>query len=98
MITRANHVPLSPLSFLARARRAFADKVAVVDADGTEVSYAQLGQDCDAMAGGPPASGSRPRGPAAGPGARRCRVRSGTRHGWLAGTAAVSSRPPTRMP
>ena len=60
MITRANHVPLSPLSFLARARRAFADKVAVVDADGTEVSYAQLGQDCDAMAGALRASGIGP--------------------------------------
>jgi fatty-acyl-CoA synthase len=57
VITRANHVPLSPLSFLARARRAFAGKVAVVDADGTEVSYARLGQDCDALAGALRASG-----------------------------------------
>jgi fatty-acyl-CoA synthase len=47
----ANRVPLSPLSFLARARRAFASKVAAVDADGTEVSYAELGDDCQAMAG-----------------------------------------------
>jgi hypothetical protein len=38
----ANSVPLSPLSFLARARRAFASKVAAVDADGYEVSYARI--------------------------------------------------------
>jgi fatty-acyl-CoA synthase len=47
----ANRVPLSPLTFLARARRAFASKVAAVDADGYEVSYAELGDDCQAMAG-----------------------------------------------
>ena len=35
MISAANHVPLSPLSFLARARRAFPAKVAVVDDDET---------------------------------------------------------------
>jgi fatty-acyl-CoA synthase len=51
VISEANRVPLSPVTFLARARRAFADKIAVVDVDGSEVSYAQLGQDCDAMAG-----------------------------------------------
>jgi len=34
MMSQAHHVPLSPLSFLARARRAFGDKAAVVDADG----------------------------------------------------------------
>jgi fatty-acyl-CoA synthase len=60
MISPANHVPLSPLSFLARARRAFAGKVAVVDADGAEVSYATLGRDCDAMAGALRACGVRP--------------------------------------
>jgi len=60
MISPANHVPLSPLSFLARARRAFAAKVAVVDADGAEVSYAALGRDCDAMAGALRACGVRP--------------------------------------
>jgi 3-(methylthio)propionyl---CoA ligase len=60
MISPANHVPLSPLSFLARARRAFAGKVAVVDADGAEVSYAALGRDCDAMAGALRACGVRP--------------------------------------
>jgi len=49
MISPANHVPLSPLSFLARARRAFAGQVAVVDTDGAEVSYLELGRDCDAM-------------------------------------------------
>ena len=47
----ANSVPLSPLSFLARARRAFASKVAAVDDDGYEVSYAELANDCQAMAG-----------------------------------------------
>jgi fatty-acyl-CoA synthase len=60
MISAANHVPLSPLSFLARARRAFPDKVAVVDADETPVSYAELGRDCDALAGALRASGVRP--------------------------------------
>jgi fatty-acyl-CoA synthase len=59
-MSQANQVPLSPLSFLARARRAFAAKVAVVDADGTEVSYAELGRDADAMAGALRACGIRP--------------------------------------
>ena len=56
----ANHVPLSPLTFLARARRAFPGKVAVVDGDGTEVSYETLGRDADAMAGALRAGGIRP--------------------------------------
>jgi len=60
MMSQANHVPLSPLSFLARARRAFAGKLAVVDADGTEVSYGELGRDCDAMAAALRAGGIRP--------------------------------------
>jgi fatty-acyl-CoA synthase len=60
MMNQANQVPLSPLSFLARARRAFAAKVAVVDADGTEVSYAELGHDADAMAAALRAYGIRP--------------------------------------
>ena len=51
MISPANHVPLSPLSFLARAQRVFPEKVAVVDGDGTPVSYAEFGSDCDALAG-----------------------------------------------
>jgi fatty-acyl-CoA synthase len=55
----ANHVPLSPLSFLARARRAFPDRIAVVDTDGTEVTYARLGADCDALAGAVRAAGVR---------------------------------------
>jgi fatty-acyl-CoA synthase len=59
-MSQANQVPLSPLSFLARARRAFAAKVAVVDADGAEVSYAELGRDADAMAGALRACGIRP--------------------------------------
>ncbi|HTT52180.1 MAG TPA: AMP-binding protein [Streptosporangiaceae bacterium] len=59
-MSQANQVPLSPLSFLARARRAFADRVAVVDGDGTEVSYAGLGRDCDALARAVRASGVRP--------------------------------------
>jgi fatty-acyl-CoA synthase len=50
-MNEANHVPLSPLSFLARARRAFASNIAAVDVDGGEVSYAELGRDCDAIAG-----------------------------------------------
>ena len=56
----ANHVPLSPLTFLSRARRAFPGKVAVVDGDGTEVSYETLGRDGDAMAGALRAGGIRP--------------------------------------
>ena len=60
MISAANHVPLSPLSFLARARRAFPAKVAVVDDDETAVSYAELGRDCDALAGALRADGVRP--------------------------------------
>jgi fatty-acyl-CoA synthase len=60
VISRANHVPLTPLGFLDRARRVFAGKTAVVDADGTEVSYAELGRDCDALAGALRAGGVRP--------------------------------------
>jgi fatty-acyl-CoA synthase len=55
----ANHVPLSPLSFLARARQAFGGKVAVVDGDGTEISYETLASDCEAMAGALLADGIR---------------------------------------
>ncbi len=60
MISAANHVPLTPLSFLARARRAFPDKNAVIDTDETPVSYAELGRDCDALAGALRAAGVRP--------------------------------------
>jgi len=60
VISRANHVPLSPLGFLDRARRVFAGKVAVVDPGGTEISYAELGRDCDALAGALRASGVQP--------------------------------------
>jgi fatty-acyl-CoA synthase len=60
MMSQPNQVPLSPLSFLARARRAFAAKVAVADADGAEVSYAELGRDADAMAAALRACGIRP--------------------------------------
>lgn len=59
-MSEANHVPLSPLSFLERARRAFAGKIAVVGADGGEVSYGELGRDCDAMAAALRAGGVRP--------------------------------------
>jgi fatty-acyl-CoA synthase len=60
VLDAANHVPLSPLSFLARARRAFPDRPAVVDVDGTEVTYAQLAADCDALAGAVRAAGVQP--------------------------------------
>jgi fatty-acyl-CoA synthase len=60
VISRANHVPLSPLGFLDRARRVFAGKVAVVDVDATEISYAELGRDCDALAGALRAGGVQP--------------------------------------
>jgi len=59
VISPANHVPLSPLSFLARARRVFPGKVAVIDGDGTPVSYAELGRDCDTLAGALRADGGR---------------------------------------
>jgi fatty-acyl-CoA synthase len=55
----ANYVPLSPVSFLARARRAFARKIAAVDIDGAEVSYADLAGAADAMAGALRAGGMR---------------------------------------
>jgi fatty-acyl-CoA synthase len=55
----ANRVPLSPLTFLARARRAYADKTAVVDHDGTEVSYREFAADADALAGALRGSGLR---------------------------------------
>jgi fatty-acyl-CoA synthase len=58
-MTLANHVPLSPLSFLARARRAFPGKTAVVDGDGAAISYETLGRTCDAMAGALRAHGIR---------------------------------------
>jgi fatty-acyl-CoA synthase len=60
MISAANHVPLTPLTFLERARRAFPAKAAVVEPDGMTVSYATLGQDCDAMAGALRGNGVRP--------------------------------------
>ncbi len=60
MISAANHVPLTPLSFLARSRRAFPDKNAVIDTDETPVTYAELGRDCDALAGALRAAGVRP--------------------------------------
>ena len=59
-LSLANHVPLSPLTFLARACRAFPGKIAVIDGDGTEVSYETLGRDCAAMAGALRAGGIRP--------------------------------------
>jgi fatty-acyl-CoA synthase len=60
MISAANHVPLTPLTFLERARRAFLAKAAVIESDGTAVSYAELGRDCDTMAGALRAHGVRP--------------------------------------
>jgi len=60
VIGEANNVPLSPLAFLARARRVHPGKAGVVDTDGTEVSYAELGRDCDAMAGALRADGVQP--------------------------------------
>jgi fatty-acyl-CoA synthase len=60
VLSDANYVPLSPISFLRRARRAFGDKVAVVDGDGTEVSYESLAMDGDALAAALRAGGIRP--------------------------------------
>ena len=60
MINDANHVPLSPISFLARARRAFPARTAVIDGDGSEVCYADLAADCDALAGALRTDGVRP--------------------------------------
>jgi fatty-acyl-CoA synthase len=59
MINAANRAPLTPLSFLTRARRAYPDKPAVVEGDGTTVTYAELGHDCDTMAGALRAGGLR---------------------------------------
>jgi fatty-acyl-CoA synthase len=58
-LSTANHVPLTPLSFLERVRLAYPDKLAVVEAGGTTVSYAELSRDCDTMAGALRASGIR---------------------------------------
>jgi 3-(methylthio)propionyl---CoA ligase len=55
----ANQVPLSPLTFLDRARRVYGAKTAVIDVDGTGLTYAALGRDCDAMAGALRGSGVR---------------------------------------
>jgi fatty-acyl-CoA synthase len=60
VINDANHVPLSPLTFLARARRAFPTKTALIDSDGSEVSYGYLAADCDALANALRASGVHP--------------------------------------
>jgi fatty-acyl-CoA synthase len=60
VLSAANHLPLSPLTFLARARRAFPTRTAVVDSDGTEVTYRELAGDCDALAGALRAAGVRP--------------------------------------
>jgi fatty-acyl-CoA synthase len=74
MISPANHVPLSPVSFLARARRAYPAKTAAIGTDGLPVSYAELGRDCDALAGAV-------RGGGAGPGERVAVLDLNTR--WL---------------
>jgi fatty-acyl-CoA synthase len=58
-LSAANHVPLTPLSFLKRVRRAFPEKVAVVEHDGSTVSYGEFSQDCDRMAGALRADGLR---------------------------------------
>jgi fatty-acyl-CoA synthase len=58
-LSTANRAPLTPLSFLERVRLAYPDKLAVVEPGGTTVSYAELSQDCDAMAGALRASGLR---------------------------------------
>ncbi len=55
----ANRVPLSPLTFLARARRVYPGKTAVVDRDGAEVSYQEFAADADALAGALRAYGIR---------------------------------------
>ena len=43
-------LPLTPLDFLARARRLFADRVAVVEGDDVRFTYAELGARCDGLA------------------------------------------------
>jgi fatty-acyl-CoA synthase len=60
VISDANYVPLSPLTFLARARRAFPTKTAVIDIDGTEVTYEELAAGCDTLAGALRAGGVVP--------------------------------------
>ena len=46
---QANHVPLSPLSFLERAAKIYPSKVAVVH-DDRRISYAELYQRCKRLA------------------------------------------------
>jgi acyl-CoA synthetase (AMP-forming)/AMP-acid ligase II len=60
VINDANQVPLSPISFLARARRAFPTNTAAIDSDGSEVSCEQFAADCDALADALRARGVRP--------------------------------------
>jgi fatty-acyl-CoA synthase len=60
VIDQANYAPLSPLTFISRARWAFPGKAAVVDADGTQVTYETLGGTCDALAGALRAHGIAP--------------------------------------
>src|SRR5580704_8049594 len=45
----ANYVPLSPVSFLARAANAFADKIAVIDGE-RRITYRQLLDRCTRLA------------------------------------------------
>jgi len=47
----ANHVPLSPVTFLSRAAAVYPDRVAVVHGDGVRTSYAEMYQRCRRLAG-----------------------------------------------
>lgn len=55
----ANHVPLSPVSFLTRAVSAFADRTAVIDG-GRTLTYAELGERCRRLASALQQRGVRP--------------------------------------
>jgi fatty-acyl-CoA synthase len=43
-------LPLTPLDFLARARRLFAERVGVVQGDDVRFTYAEFAARCDGLA------------------------------------------------
>jgi fatty-acyl-CoA synthase len=58
VISPASHVPLSPVGFLQRARHVYPSKAAVIEADGSVVTYEQLARNADAIAGALRGSGA----------------------------------------
>ena len=58
MLSPANYVPLSPVAFLQRARLVYPGKAAVIENDGSVVTYDELAQKADAIAGALRSSGA----------------------------------------